>query len=282
MSVNSNAPHFVSAAVQRIYPLLPDLIGADWQNIQPQVDAYLTALRTQPDAYSEAAQLIALLTKHEPARQRLAQELTVQRIITENIVQPVQLLAAPLNLKAEQVERLMAAAYAGLRWEVDPETVPPPEDTAKRTITLEAGGAAGARSVKFRNIDFDLHHLLTVCAGFLLMGMDMLESPTPLVIVGSILVIAGELCDEMTVEIDQQDATVFWGFIVATNEQLKERRASADVIFSVTNAQRGKYGMPALTDDQFRHSLYKLEQLGSIARVDGDMYKIIESFRVKG
>lgn len=275
--VKPNAPRFIRSAVTRIHDELPDLVGADWATIQPQVDAHLTALQVQPDDYRESAGLVGLLARYEAARLRLDQELTVQEIVAANIT------PAMADMQYATDEAVMAALMAGLAWEVDPATVPSPEerDRTARGITLKDGGAAGGRSIKFRNLDLDLGQMLTVGAGFLLAGHDMLDKPTPFMVAGGILVMVGTLLNEMTVRIEQQEATVFWGFIVATNSHPQDRQASADAVFATTNTERTRRGLPALTDEQFRHSLYKLQQLGSIERLESDHFRMVEKFKVK-
>jgi len=53
-----NTPPFVLAAVKRLYPDMPDLVGADaWASLQPQIDSYIGTLEVQPDAYLASTQL---------------------------------------------------------------------------------------------------------------------------------------------------------------------------------------------------------------------------------
>lgn len=276
--MNPNAPHSVLAAVQRIYDVLPNLVGTDWSSIQPQVDAHIATLQTQPDAYLASAQLFGLLARYEPARLRLSEELIVQQTVAANLSGPLA------EIKLSMDDTLLAVMMSGFVWEVDSSTVPPLDESLKtvRAIAMKDGGADGAKSIKFKNLDLDLGKMMTVGAGFFLAGQDMLDKPTPFMIAGGILVLVGTLLSEMTVKIEQQEATVFWGFIVATNEHPKDRQASVDAIFTTTNAERRKRGLPDLTDEQLKHSLYKLEQLGSVERVEGDRYRIIEKFKVKG
>jgi len=211
-------------------------------------------------------------------RQRLSDELTIQAVVAANVTSSIMEMQFVLD------DSGMAAMMSGLTWEVDADTIPRKEESEEgtRAITLKDGGAAGAKSVKFKNLDIDLGKTLTIGAGFLLASQDMLDKLTPFAVAGGILVMVGTLLGEMTVKIEQQEATVFWGFIVATNDRPKDRQVTTEAIFSTTNAERRKRGLPELSDEQLKHSLYKLEQLGSIARVDSDIYRIIEHFKVKG
>lgn len=277
MSLNSQAPQFILVAVQRLYDTLPALVGADWPTIQPQVDAHIATLQKQPGDILASTQLFGLLARYEAARQRLSQELIVQQAVAANINQPLE------QMQAAADETLLAAIMSGFTWDVDHETIPSPGDEAStRAITLKDGGVNGGHSIKFRNLDLNLGQMMSVGAGFLLAGQDMLDQPTPFMLAGGVLVMVGTLLGEMTVKIEQQEATVFWGCIVATNDRPDAREASTETIFATTNAERHKRGLTDLTDEQFKHSLYQLEQLGSIARVDGDTYRIVERFTVKG
>jgi hypothetical protein len=273
--INPNAPQFILSAVTRIYDDLPTLVGTDWATIQPQVDAHLAALRAKPDAVRESATLFGLLARYEPARLRLDQELTLQKIIATNI-SPV---LADMQFSAN--DAVLAAVMTGLSWEVDPATVPTTDeqDYASRAITLKDGGVAGGKSIKFQNLDLDLGKMMTVGGGFLLGAETMLDKLTPLAVAGGILVMIGTLLGEMTVKIEQQEATVFWGMIQATGTMRGAGMHAANIC-EVTNTERAKYGLDALSEAQVRTSLTKLVQMQSIAQT-GDAYRIIETFKVK-
>jgi hypothetical protein len=271
MVTDFNSPIFVLTAVKRIYDVLPELIGADWETVKPQVDTYIRALEAKNDDFLSYTLLFGLLAQYEAARQRLTEELIVQSTIAGNLDNP------------ELDEKMLAIIMGGLTWDVDSETVPSAEESQRttRSMTLKDGGADGAKLLKFKNLDLDLGKMLTIGAGFFMTANEMLDKQTPFIIAGGILLMVGTLLSQMTVKIEQQEATVFWGLIVTTNKTTNDRKASTEQIFRMTNVERQKRGLPDLSDEQFKHSLYKLEQLGSIVRVDEDSYRIIESFRVK-
>ncbi|MBK8024766.1 MAG: hypothetical protein IPK19_25940 [Chloroflexi bacterium] len=99
MSVDPNAPHFVLAAVKRIYPELPDLVGQEnWAAIQPQIDTHITALESQPNNDLASTQLFGLLAQYEPARQRMIEEIQVQKVISANIAESLAKIAASLGI----------------------------------------------------------------------------------------------------------------------------------------------------------------------------------------
>lgn len=275
MTSNYNAPHFTLAAVKRIYADLPELVGVDWTTIQPQVDQYIAQLEAQPNAYLPATQLAGLLAKYEPARQRLTDEMTIQRVISQNTADRMRNIAGNLGFDPDTIDGLTAAAYARLDWEADPETVPEPEDTRVRHITIAEGGIDGGQSVKFRNMRLDLGDFTKIAAGFVTTGFDVIDKPHPLLIAAGVLLTAAALHDTMTIELSEQEASVFWGMIQAGARDLTEA-----TILTTTNTEREKYGLDALNDAQVRHSLTKLEQIKSIQQVD-DHYRIIERYTIK-
>jgi hypothetical protein len=73
---------------------------------------------------------------------------------------------------------------------------------------------------------------------------------------------------------------VFWGMIQATGT-MRGAGLMEQTILTTTNTERTKRGLPELTPEQVKHSLFKLEQLGSIARMEGDTYRLVEQFKVK-
>lgn len=274
MSTNPHAPHFVLAAVTRIYADLPLLVGADWPTIQPQVDAHIATLQSQPEAHLASTQLFGLLARYEPARQRLAAEIKIQETITYNLTQPL----TDLNLALD--DHLLAAMYTALRWEIDPATVPAPnEDVRTRAITMKDGGVAGGRSIKFRNLDLNLVKMMLNVGNLGLAVHSATEKPMPFVVAASILVMVGTLLNEMSVKIEQQEATVFWGMIRAAGT-MTGAGLHEETIREATNAEREKYGLDALTEAQVRASLSKLVGLKSVEQ-SGSTYRIIERYSVK-
>jgi hypothetical protein len=278
---NPNAPHFVLAAAKRIYAELPMLVtDSEWANIQPQVDTCLAALETQPDNFLASTQLVGLLAQYEPARLRLAQEMKVQEVISANISHEMAKIAGQLGLNPNAIDGLAAAAYARLTWEVDPETVPAPDEEVRtRGITLSDGGVGGAKSVKFRNMQVELWDFTKVAAGFVTTVFDTVAMPHPLLIAASVILTAAALHDALKVELSEQEASVFWGMIRA---ELNGKRGglSEEIVLATTNDERKRYGLQPLSSLQVRHSLRKLEQIASIEMSDG-VYRIVERYTIK-
>lgn len=264
----------LTLAVKRIWNELPSLFGTEaWNTLQGEIEALVEVLESQPDDTQTYDDLLNLFWDSESANRRLHDEL-------DDLEQVATCLSeGAASLESAAIDQLVELFSATMRWDVQPKS---PRKSKSRVMSIGDGGAAGAKSIKLKNLDLDLGKMMAVGGGFFLAGQEALEKLTPFAVAGGILAMVGALLSEMTVKIEQQEATVFWGFIVATNDRPKDRQATADLTLSTTNAERRKRGLPELTDEQFKHSFYKLEQLGSVERVEGDIYRIVERFKVKG
>jgi hypothetical protein len=279
--LNTNAPHFLLAAVSRIYPELPILIGADhWLTVQAQIDTLINGLETQPNNYLAMTQLFGLLSTYEPVRQCLSRDMTIQAVISDNISEQMRQIAQELKLSPESVEGLTAAALARLQWDVDTASIPAVgEEASTRGVTLSDGGIGGAKSVKFKNMKLDLGDAAKLSAGFVTTGFDIIDKPHPLVVAAGVLLTVCALYDAMKTNISEQDASVFWGMIQATGS-MKGAGLKLPTILEKTNVERAHYHLDALSETQIRYSLEKLERLKSIEKV-GDTYRIIERYTIK-
>jgi predicted anti-sigma-YlaC factor YlaD len=275
MTNNKNAPHFILAAVTRIYSELPDLIGDDWPTIQPQVDQHIAALKADPNNYAAMGQLSSLFWSYEAAQQRFKAELKVQEIIQQNIHDGMTQIATDLGFDPATVDGLTAAGFANLHWAFDANTVPSVDDTQTRGITMTAGGVEGGQSVKFTNMHLDVGTFSEIAAGFVTTGFDILDKPHPLLIAAGVLLTVRALHNAMKTELSEQEASVFWSMTQAEEKELTE-----ETIWHSTNREREKYGLPPLEAVQVRQSLTRLETINSIAR-DGDTYTVIEKYTIK-
>lgn len=277
MTLNYNAPYFVLAAVKRIYGELPSLTGAEaWSSIQPQVDAHIKTLEAEPDAFLASTQLFGLLAQYEPARQRMADEINIQADLSQSLEKQLRQIAEELGFDTRITAGLTAAALANLAWEADPETIPSAEELQRSRLKLEQGGVGGATSVSFKNMRLSKWDFATVAAGFVTTGFDMANTPHPIFIAGCIVLVARMLRDKMTLHLSEQDASVFWGMIRAGEQGELDKTA----IMATTNAEREKYRLDPLSENQLERSLETLEKIKSIEKV-GDVYRIIERFKIE-
>ena len=273
--VNPNAPHFILAAIKRIYPELPALIDGNWEQVGPQVDDDIRQLEEQPNAYMPATQLVQTLSSFGPAIERLNAELKVQVVVYQNIAEPLNEIASTLDVDEGAIDGLYAAMSSRLQWDVDRSTIPEVDDHNQRTITFTQDGFEGAKSVKFRNMRLDMSDFTKLAAGFMTTGADLMDKPHPLLIAAGILLTINVLQDTIKIKLSEQDASVFWGMIQLDD---KKTLAEADILES-TNVARDQYGLELLTDLNIRNSLRKLANINSIEKVD-DGYRVIEKYKI--
>lgn len=280
MSMNANSPYFLLALVKRIYPDLPNLVGQEaWQTLKPQVDAYMTAIEKKDGEVLASIQLIRLFDDHPSARSRIADELKIQATIIQNISHSIEAIAKEMGINdADTINRLVASAYAQFQWDADVSTIPSVQNTLK-SIDLGSGGIDGATSIKFKNMSLDWGKFSDLSAGFVITGMGVIDKPNPLLIIAGVLVTFAVVRREMTAEIAEQEASVFWAMIQLT--EAGETPMTVSAIIAKTNTEREQYGLEPLKEAQVRHSLTKLAKLKSIEKT-GDAFRIIEKYSVKG
>lgn len=74
------------------------------------------------------------------------------------------------------------------------------------------------------------------------------------------------LVKAMTIEINEQEASVFWGIIYL--KSLSSKDPDKSEILRRTNEQPTFYDLPALSDSEFQYSMSKLERLKAIEKID--------------
>src|SRR5687768_10136381 len=136
MSSKRFASHFILSAINRLYSELPDLIGKeDWPIVESQIEVLFNKLRKGASPNIVSPELLQLLNKYDSVRKRLELEINIQDVITQNIAGEVFDLVKSLGLDLDEnsdtVEVLVALAYANMKWEVDPETVPTTDELNK-------------------------------------------------------------------------------------------------------------------------------------------------------
>jgi hypothetical protein len=291
MSINPNAPRFVLAAVNRLYSELANLIGADaWTAIQPQIDAYVGIITNQPDTFLAATQLRDLLETYEPVRQRLSDEIKVQDIITQRILSQMAQLRPLDRADSTMLQNALALLYNNIRWQYDLVDLPqtdreiPYIELVMRGETSR-GGMKGAKSIKFSNISIDLRSAMLLLSGTYFTTKDM-NDPEHQVLSGimGVAMMIGTLLNEMTIKIDQTQATVLWGVIFATSHRA-EQRASFARICEETRKQRQLSGLfEDISDEQIRRALDVLTSINVIEHVpdETDTWRLVETFVVRG
>ncbi|MDX2136929.1 MAG: hypothetical protein SF123_02450 [Chloroflexota bacterium] len=273
-------------AVRRIMHELPEILGADdWKAISPQIEASMLAYEqstTDDQRQRIGEELETLFWKTDKhANKRLLDAMEVQSDIIANTRESVESLVKELKLSPADVEKMTLAALQSVKWDVDPETITPKSDETHRGLSMKPGGG-GAKSIKFKNLRFDVNDWLKMGGAGLTGAYGFMDSPHPYVLIGAAVVLAATLLEASTRTLSEPDASVFWGFVVAASHK-PERIADEAVIFAKTNEERTIYYHAPLTDAQFQRSLLSLEAMHSIRRVSDrpNHWQIVEQFSIK-
>jgi hypothetical protein len=277
------SPYNILAAVNRIRAELPTLVDADgWSRIGPDLDEALAALRSSraPAEQEDLAdRIVELLNAYEQANARFNAEIAIQDAVKNDLAGELAAIAARLSKgTAGDAEPSLEAAYYTLSWSFDPTDLPVPE--VDRSITIRPGGLKGGKSVKFSNLRLDLGEMSELAGGAMLAGFNAIDEAHPLVMVAGVLLTIRALMKAMTIELTENEASVFWGFVHARNT---DNTAPEDTIFERTNTERQRYGLDALRESQFRNALAALEQLKCIEKSQSRpvYWRIVEKYRIQ-
>lgn len=277
------SPYNILAALNRIEEELPTLVGEEgWSKIGEDLITTLDKLRLSTDSAEQeelADKLIDLVSGYGQARACLNAEIDVQVAVKDELAGDLKAIAERLaGISKDDAQTFVEAAYYPLGWSFDPEVLSKPDP--ERRITIKPGGLKGGRSIKFSNVHLDLGEMSEMGAGALLLGYDAITKSHPLVIVAGVLLTIRALSKAMTVELSEQEASVFWGFVQSRD---RENSASNRAIFEQTNVERRRYGLDALTEAQFKNAMIILEQLKCIEKVEGkpDSWRIIEQYKIR-
>jgi hypothetical protein len=148
-----------------------------------------------------------------------------------------------------------------------------------RVVKITPGAIAKTTSIKVGNIDFDFGEFGTMVATIVLLGRDLLNDPNPFWLAAGVVLIASTLYKASTKEIAQPEATVFWGFIQAADNN---RFSTEAAIRNHTNFERNKLGLTPLTKRQIESALLQLKSIHCVIPIDGhpDMWQIIEKYQI--
>ncbi len=119
-----------------------------------------------------------------------------------------------------------------------------PDDSEVRLIKIKEGGTEPGKSVKIRNFHLDLLSMTELIATTLITVADP--------VVAGVLLIIGSLTripKAITIEISEQETSVFWGFVLARDA---DNSAEESLIAEHTNNERKKNGRLPLTNEGVR------------------------------
>jgi hypothetical protein len=293
MMQDKPTPHDILAAVERMFDEFSILVGEDnWKSISAQLESHIQILRLSQDSterLESSAAIVSIIAAYENTRQRLYDELTVQRIVANSIADSMRHKAKELDFQEEDLPLIMAALLALVHWDVDHETIHSRDiTTTERTITLAPGGKGGGKSVHFKNLklNLDKNKWAQLIAGSALTSHEIRQTSSMVVIAFGIILIIATLRDALTIALSEHEASLFWALISLKSnfEQVVESE-----LFRFTNLERQMYfkklGKSDLSQEEFMRALFRLEELGIIRSVqnsgEGRKWMIVENYSIQ-
>jgi hypothetical protein len=265
-------------ALMRIRAELPDLVEpAD----RPSVEAALPSLaaRLEP-ANDKSARLAAaldlqdLIAPHPAARSRFLAELHIQAGLQAMLDVRLAEVVTALSVDAAALEPSLALALRAVSAQL---AEPVQAADQPRLVKIGVGGRDGGQVVRLRNLTIDFKALITLFAGIVLTRADVIGAPDPLTVVSGLFLIVTGLIDGMTIEVNTDEASVFWGFIqVCGRDQLA---AEAEII-DETNLWRASYKLPPLTPGEIATALHKLVTLGVLVVSKGG-WQLVDRYEIR-
>ena len=134
-----------------------------------------------------------------------------------------------------------------------------------------------AKTVKIRNLTQDLRGVAELTSSTVLTSYGL--TANPILIAAGVIATICSITRATTIELSEQEASVFWGMIQASGRNYLVEDASIE---RSTNDERERLGLNRMTPNQIRHSLEKLESIHAIKRSDNppNTWRIIEGFTV--
>lgn len=269
-------PDILILTLEQMESELPQLTGSkQWATLYPQYTQYRDQLQAQNNhvvRLQAAANLIDLFAPYKAVQTQL--RVAIEGLdIYQTMLTKLADIARQLNAETEIITKLEEAAAFRTH------------SVQTRLIILHGIGQK-AQSIKWQNFEFDFGDAIEMtetAAGILAAFSDIIspDSNHLLAAAGVLLIIRG-LLKATTEEISEQDASVFWGVIQAQRHNVARRVNTARVL-EHTNQERAKVHLPSLTEQQVRHALYNLVELGSVEQVDKEheIWCIIEKYKSK-
>ncbi|MCD4843225.1 MAG: hypothetical protein K8R25_01935 [Methanosarcinales archaeon] len=268
-------PNNILAALNSLKSELPLLTGKEgWKTINYEFDTLKLELQDCNDPEESdrlASELIDLLIPYKDARDRLREEIRlqyIQTVLRDTIETDLPAFAAKIGVDNKIVEPSAAVVLKSIVVDLDQE------ESGVRLIKIKEGGMGEGKTVKIRNFHLDLVSMTELIASSIITVTD------PLVVVAGVLHIIGILTKAITIQLSEQETSVFWGLVLA---QKADSTPKEDLIMKHTNNERVKNGRFPLTNERVRDALLRLEKLKSVELVEGkqDTWRIVEKYAIK-
>lgn len=277
------SPLNILTAINRIEKDLETLIGPeDWKRVGSKITAIIHRLResdNQAEQEDLSDELIDIVRDFKSAQDRFRIELEIQAAFKEELAQDLRRITKESS-DNKILETSIEAAHYAVDWSFNPGELPSPEAFRTRRISINPGGKKGGKSIKFSNLRLEFGEMSEIAGGAMLAGYAAIDKPHPLIIAASLLLTIRAVMKAMTVQVSEQDTSVFWGFIQARD---RYNQALEGAILDITNQEREKYGLEPLSQLQLRNSLVNLESLKSVERIasKAGLWRIVENYTIQ-
>lgn len=221
----------------------------------PQLRSLVTSLAPNTDDSTRlgaAVQLQDTLTHYPVARQRFVEALCLQMGLQSILSTHMPQGAEALGLNENDSLRAIAEVIVRVKGDL---AAPIPDVEQPRLVRIGVGGIDGGQVISLRNLIVDFKSLGEMVAGVLLAGGDILNAPHPLFVVAGLFLVIRSLVDGVTVPLDTEEASVFWGFIdndptgrVVAQKDDNDRRSSFQQIG--TDGRQPLFDNPSSSQEQ--------------------------------
>ncbi|KAB2903605.1 MAG: hypothetical protein F9K27_12410 [Anaerolineae bacterium] len=275
----------IYVAAKRIANELPNIVGKkNWSKFNQNFSNLITQFDNAQNDLERASQAEAiedLFLDYDSADRRLTQEIYIISDLADQNDAKLQAIATEIGIDSTSVRLTFLFSLQAMDWSVDEATLPDISNM-DRHINTPQGGRGGAKSVKLRNFKYETATLLEIGGRALLGAGAFMAAPHIYILVGGALIMAMPLSKSITRDINEQDASVFWGFIVACSHK-NPQIATKERVQEVIKEQRRKFGLAELSENQIDASIRALKDLGAIAPIPGkaDTWQIVERFSIQ-
>ena len=237
----------------------------------PQLRSLVTSLAPNTDESIRLGAVVQLqdtLTHYPVARQRFVEALCLQMGLQSILSQHMPQGAEALGLNENDSLHAIAEVIVRVKGDL---AAPIADVEQPRLVRIGVGGIDGGQVISLRNLIVDFKSLGEMVAGVLLAGEDMLDTPHPIFVAAGLFLVIRSLVDGLTVSLDTEEASVFWGFIQTCG---RDQRAVFNEIVAATNHERQRYRLGPLEENRVARALQTLAQLGAIQQQDQEWVQV--------
>ncbi len=265
-SIRSDNIAFVCSKIRGELPLL---IGtAAWAEISSSLETKLDQLlgsTSELERLQFSGDLVEMIAPYPAARTRVKGLLEMLDPYN-GVLTGMALIARQIGTNEDIIDQLTMAALQA----TSPQL---------KLIEIRKGRDKG-KSIKLKNLEFDFGDTTGLVASIIGTAASIVGQTNHLLMAAGILLAARTFYEAITIDLSEQEASVFCGFIQTCDTN---RTANRDDILKSTNHERKNIGLKPLTKNELKNVLHKLTAIKSIQPVEGkqNMWRIIEKHRIR-